>query len=161
MRELVSRSAISRVASVVIVVLIIAAAFGGYSVGSVNQRTSTYTTTLSAQTITTSTGGRTVTLTEHITYYGIYTYTYEVYSTSSSTYTCAIGTVGLNPYSSSTSLEPVNVTGSFTATVKTVAIQTVTGTTSIFRSTSSYPLGTTVTTVGNSTVTTTTCVIQM
>ena len=60
LRQLVSKSAISQVASIVAVILIIVAAFGGYAFGSVNQKTPSSST--DTVTITTVISGTTETV---------------------------------------------------------------------------------------------------
>jgi len=65
LRELVSKSAISQVASIVVVILIILVAFGGYAFGSVNQRAPT--SFAETQPITTVISGTTETVVIPIT----------------------------------------------------------------------------------------------
>ena len=189
--ELVSKSAISRVASIVVVILIILVAFGGYAFGSFNQKptlshtetvystqtvpttrtliiTNTNGTTLtvfvtnasspSTLKITTSSNGKLVTLTEYVVTEYCCETTYVLYSVSSVSYTCVVGTLAYHIVTISTSFVPyeLNTTGTFSATVTTISTQTNVSP-SITTVTESFPLTTYVTSSNGSTTTITTC----
>ncbi len=64
--ELFSNSAISQVASIVVVILIVVAAFGGYAVGATSQRTPIYTATITSYSLKASTITATTTASQTI-----------------------------------------------------------------------------------------------
>ncbi len=164
--------AISKVLSIVVVIAIILVAFLGYAVGATTQRASTYTASSTVTTtsyslnsttitvtklVTYSASGQVLTLTEYVTDYDLQTDTEVLYSQSSTTYSCFVGTVSLGVTSSTSSFGLENATGVFTSvTVTTVYSLAGSGltTTTI---TGSYPLTTYATTSDGSSITLTTC----
>jgi len=169
--------AVSQTLSVMIVVAVILAAFGGYVVGTNSQAAlssqppSTEIVTLTVtQTVVTiqvvtyhppsqQTSGKLISLTEYITGYDVEIDTVVLYVQSSTTYTCFEGTAEVAQTSTATVLPVlVNVSGVLTISVATVESNTVNGTTTT-TITSSFPLTTQVTTIDNSTVTTTECAV--
>jgi len=170
---MIPSKAIGRALSVVMVIAIVLAAFLGYAVGASNLRES-ISTVLSTMTITSnslnsttitvtklasySTNDQILTLTEYIIEnYTLQTDTVILYSQSSTTYTCLVGTASLGITRSTSSFALENATGVFTSvTVTTVYSIGGSGltTTTI---TGSYPLTTYVTTNNGSTTAVTTC----
>lgn len=132
--------AISQILSIVIIVAVIAAAFGGYAIGSTNNKV---------------TPSSLITLTENVNQYYLQTDTVVLYSQSSTTYTCSEGTVYVSPIYS-TSFDVRNISGAFQATITTV---TSSSPNSVVTTTLSryFPLTTYTSTINNSTYSTTEC----
>jgi len=130
---LVSKSAISRVASVVIVCSVILAAFLGYGLSYLN-RPSPVTTTItgngttstvteiSVETQTLSNTETLVTITEFVVSQGTVTYSITI----SGTCTLEPGIIVVVPSMTTTTyISPTNITGGFSATITTVSSRTV------------------------------------
>ena len=103
------KSAISQVASIAVVILIVLAALGGYAVSSLNRQTSTATS-----------NGVPVTMTEYVI-----RSVYESYNVViSGTCTNQGGTMFVS-MATTTYIEPTHMTGYFNATITTVSASTI------------------------------------
>lgn len=180
--QLPTSRAISRALSILIVVVVVAAAFGGYLAGShptpmpnVSTVTKTeqsintiennytltvpFTTTRTVTTIETNSGNETlVTLTEYVYGYFVNVVTQDIFSNSSATFSCIINPTRTGfPVDVTTSIAPLkNVTGTVSVTLTTTFSVTST-TTSTTTVSVQFPLTTSVTTQNGSTETVTTC----
>jgi len=126
LRKLVSKLAISQVASLAIVVIVIVAGLGGYAFGHFNQPTVTntqsgLTITESGSTVTVvviEQSGSTATLTEVVVWVGGQTVSYTV----SGSCTLGGGLVLISfPTASTTYIVPTNMTGYYSVTITTVS----------------------------------------